>query len=72
MKKTDSLFSDIQDLCNAGSDWLIKKSIIQLKPTIQYPAHVCVTTAEPVKRAYSARRSRPLTYNIKVIIERAT
>ena len=25
MKKNDSLFSDIQDLCNAGSDWLIKK-----------------------------------------------
>ena len=25
MKKTDCLFSDIQNLCNAASDWLIQK-----------------------------------------------
>ena len=25
MKKNDCLFSDIQNLCNAASDWLIKK-----------------------------------------------
>ena len=25
MKKSDCLFSDIQNLCNAASDWLIKK-----------------------------------------------
>ena len=33
------------------SDWLIQKSIIQLKPTRQYPVPVvtsCVVTAEPV------------------------
>ena len=31
MKNNDCLFSDIQNLCNAESDWLIKKkSIIQL------------------------------------------
>ena len=52
MKNNDCLFSDIQNLCNAVSDWLIKKSIIQLKPTRQYPVPVvtsCVITAEPVK-----------------------
>ena len=52
MKNNDCLFSDIQNLCNAESDWLIKKkSIIQLKPTRQYPVPVvtsCVITAEPV------------------------
>ena len=53
MKNNDCLFSDIQNLCNAVSDWLIKKSIIQLKPTRQYPVPVvtsCVITAEPVKK----------------------
>ena len=25
MKKNDCLFSDIQNLCNAAPDWLIKK-----------------------------------------------
>ena len=52
MKNNDCLFSDIQNLCNAVSDWLIKKSTIQLKPTRQYPVPVvtsCVITAEPVK-----------------------
>ena len=53
MKNNDCLFSDIQNLCNAESDWLIqKKSIIQLKPTRQYPVPVvtlCVITVEPVK-----------------------
>ena len=52
MKNNDCLFSDIQNLCNAVSDWLIKKSIIQLNPTRQYPVPVvtsCVITAEPVK-----------------------
>ena len=51
MKNNDCLFSDIQKLCNAVSDWLIKKSIIQLKPKRQYPVPVvtsCVITAEPV------------------------
>ena len=51
MKNNDCLFSDIQNLCNAVSDWLIKNSIIQLKPTRQYPMPVvtsCVITAEPV------------------------
>ena len=37
MKKNDCLFSDFQSLCKAASDWLIKKSIIQFKPTRQYP-----------------------------------
>ena len=53
MKNVDCLFSDIQNLCNAVSDCLIKKkSIIQLEPTGQYPVLVvtsCVITAEPVK-----------------------
>ena len=56
MKNNDCLFFDIQNLCNAVSDWLIKKSIIQLKPTRQYPVPVvtsCVITAEPVKRVTS-------------------
>ena len=59
MKNNDCLFSDIQNLCNAESDWLIKKkkkkkkkkSILHLKPTRQYPVPVvtsCVITAEPV------------------------
>ena len=51
MKNNDYLFSDIQNLWNAVSDWLIKKSIIQLKPTRQYPVPVvtsCVIAAEPV------------------------
>ena len=58
MKNSDCLFSDIQNLCNAESDWLIKKtttkkSILQLKPTRQYPVPVvtsCVITAEPVNK----------------------
>ena len=54
MKNNDSLFSDIQNLCNAVSDWLIKKkSISQLKPTRQYLVPVvtsCVITAEPVNK----------------------
>ena len=52
MKNNDCLFSDIQNLCNSVFDWLIKNSIIQLKPTRQYPVPVvtsCVITAEPVK-----------------------
>ena len=52
MKNNDCLFSDIQNLFNAVSDWLIKKkSIIQLKPTRQYSVPVvtsCVITAEPI------------------------
>ena len=60
MKNNDCLFSDIQNLCNAVSDWLIKKkSIIQLKPTRQYPVPVvtsCVITAEPVKKFSSSVR----------------
>ena len=53
MKNNDCLFSDIQTLCNAVSDKLIKKkkSIIQLKPTRQYPVPVVtswVITAEPI------------------------
>ena len=61
MKNNDCLFSDIQNLCNAVSDWLIKKkkkAIIQLKPTRQYPVPVvtsCVITAEPVN--YNTRNS---------------
>ena len=50
MKNNNCLFSDIQNLCNTVSDWLIKKSIIQLKPTRQYPVPIvtsCVITAEP-------------------------
>ena len=50
MKNNDCLFSDIQNLCNAVSDWLIQK-IIQSKQTRQYPVPVvtsCVITAEPV------------------------
>ena len=45
MKNNDCLFSDIQNLYNVVSDWLIKKSIIQLKPTRQYPVPV-VTSCE--------------------------
>ena len=52
MKNNDCLFSDIQNLSNAVSDWLIQKtSIIQLKPTRQYPVPVvtsCMITTEPV------------------------
>ena len=51
MKKTDCLFSEIQNLCNAASDWLIQKSMTQLKPVRKYPVPVvtfCVLTAEPV------------------------
>ena len=61
MKNNDCLFSDIQDLCNAVSDWLIKKSIIQLKPTRQYPVPVvtsCVITAEPVNKSRSPKQNR--------------
>ena len=50
-EKSDCFFSDIQNLCNAVSDWLIQTSIIQWKPTRQYPVPVvtsCVKTAEPV------------------------
>ena len=60
MKYTDCLFSDIQNLCNAVSDWLIQKSIIQLKPTRQYPVPnvtSCVITAEPVKVWNSPKNS---------------
>ena len=33
--------ADIQNLCNAASDWLFKKkTIIQSKPAIQYPVPV--------------------------------
>ena len=59
MKNNDWLFSDIQNLCKDVSDWLIQKNkqtnkqtIIQLKPTRQYPVPVvtsCVITAERVK-----------------------
>ena len=61
MKNNDCLFSDIQNLCKGVSDWLIKKkTIIQLKPTRQYPVPVvtsCVITAEPVKRQTTDRFS---------------
>ena len=41
MKNNDCLFSDIQNLCNAVSDWLI--------PKINNPVVTsCVITAEPV------------------------
>ena len=52
MKINDCLFSDIQNLCNAVSNWLVKKISNPLKPTRQYPMPVvtsCVITAEPVK-----------------------
>ena len=54
MKNNDCLFSDIQNLCNAVADWLMKKSIFQLKSTRQYPVPVVtsyVITAEPVKHS---------------------
>ena len=51
MKNKDCLFSDIQNLCNAVSDWLIQKINNPMKPTRQYPVPVVtsyVITAEPV------------------------
>ena len=51
MKNNDCLFSDIQNLCNVVSDWLIQNINNPIKPTRQYPVPVvtsCVITAEPV------------------------
>ena len=42
MKNNDCLFSEIQNLCNAVSDWLFKKSLIQLKPTRQRDNILCM------------------------------
>ena len=39
MKKSDCLFSDIQNLCSAASDLLIQKINNPIK-TIQYPVPV--------------------------------
>ena len=57
-------FSDIQNLCNAVSDWLIQKSIIQLKPTRQYPVPVVTSSviAEPVNLAESLDRIFPSVF----------
>ena len=55
MQNNDHLFSDIQHLCSAMSDWLMQKSIIQMKPTRQYPVPVvtsCEITAEPVNKKF--------------------
>ena len=53
MKNNDCLFSDIQKLCNAVSDWLNKKTNNPIEPneTIScgYCHIACVITAEPVK-----------------------
>ena len=57
MKNNDCLFSDIQNLCNTVSDWLIKKSIIQLKPTRQYP--VPVVTSFAVRRNTGTQTETP-------------
>ena len=51
MKNNDCLFSDIQNLCNAVSDWLIQKinNPIQTNETISCACcHVVYDTAEPV------------------------
>ena len=54
MKNNDCLFSDIQNLCNAVSDWLIKQinNPIETKETVSCAwvhIYTCVITAEPVK-----------------------
>ena len=48
MKNNDCLFSDIQNLCNAASDWLIKKNNNPVKAN-ETISCACVMTAEPVK-----------------------
>ena len=53
MKNNDCLFSDIQNLCNAVSDWLIKKinNPIETNETISCACcHIVCDKAEPVNR----------------------
>ena len=45
MKKNDFLFSNIQNLCNPASDWLIQKinNPIKTSETISFACcHICV------------------------------
>ena len=52
MKKNDCLFSDIQNLSNAASDWLIKTINNPIRTKLDnilcLLSHVCAITAEPV------------------------
>ena len=51
MKNNDCLFSDIQNLCNAVSNWLIQKinNPIETNETISCACcHICVITSKPV------------------------
>ena len=50
MENNDCLFSDIQNLCNAVSDWLIQKinNPIETNETISCACCHIVITAEPV------------------------
>ena len=51
MTKDDCLFSDIQNLCNAVSDWLTQKINNTIETNETYPVPVvtsCMITAEPV------------------------
>ena len=53
MKNDDCLFSDIQNLCKAVSDWLIQKinNPTETNVTIAVPVVTsCVITAESVKQ----------------------
>ena len=50
-KNNDCLFSDIQNLCNSVSDWLIQKisNPIETNNTPVPVVTSCVITVEPVK-----------------------
>ena len=64
MKKNDCLISDIQNLCNAVSDWLIQKfnNPIKTDKTISY-AFICLVTVEPVNSTDYTENDQ--TYNKK-------
>ena len=63
MKNNDCLFSDIQNLCNAVSDWLIKKinNPIETNETISCAFCHIVITAEPVNVIYGCETSSCVT-----------
>ena len=58
MKDNDCLFSNIQNLCNAVSGWLIKKinNPVETNETISCACcHIVLITAEPVKHTLSIK-----------------
>ena len=61
MINNDCLFSDIQNLCNAVSDWLIQKinNPIETNETISCVVTSCVITAEPVNAYKGLSRVLP-------------